>query len=120
MSKIEKFQNFENSSSVSWEYNGIEIRKMTDGRLIALQMKSGNVLIIYINREFGADNAFIYDPLGSEIVRIKNPLKDSGAICFDDAYYSDGELTLIIGHPRKRIACVIGENGETIEQYETK
>lgn len=120
MNKITDFENPDNSSFVSWRNKGEVIKKTTNGRLISLPTRGGNVLVLFISKDEGADNAVLYAPDGSMITRIHNPLKNEGAICFDDAYYVGNELTIIIGLRDRRVACVVDEEGEVKRLYETR
>ena len=117
MNKITDFENPDNSSFV---YNGEVIKKATNGRVISLPTRGGNVLVLFISKDEGADNAVLYAPDGNMITRIHNPLKNEGAICFDDAYYVGNELTLIAGLRDRRVACVVDEAGDVKRLYETR
>ena len=117
-SKIKNFQNPDDSAIASWVYDGQKIVKGTNGRLIAIKTHAGNILAVHIDKSYGSDNAFLYGPDGTVLRKIVNPVER--AVCFDDVFYTNYELTLISGSASKRVACVIDESGNLIRTYETR
>lgn len=118
MNKITDFYHAEDSSFVAWMYKGNIIKKNFSHKIYALILSGEHkILVVELNNEI--NNACIFNEDGSEFKIIQNP--DPQALCFDDVYYVNDELTLI---SRRRdasmLAVVINEQGDLIRVYETR
>ena len=119
--KISNFINVEDEGVVSWDFDGQSINKTFNGKALALPLKhSAGILVLYFYDGMGPDNAIILNPDGTEKCQVKNPCKDEGAICFEDAYYVGSELTLIVAFKAYQVACVTDYDGNLLKKYETR
>ncbi len=106
--------------SARWRFRGQLVEKCYGGPISATVLADGSGVLIIEPGADRSDNALIFDGDGSERRRISNPFASRGAICFTEAGYHRGELTLVSRLKGLEIACVIDERGSHIRQYEIR
>lgn len=107
--------------TLSWRHNGSLIEKSYPYPVYVLALDDeSSILVVEPDNEHSPDNAIIFNEDGSEKSRIINPCKGEGAICFGDAYYVNGEPTLISVTNRVPYACVVNSAGDIVRVYETR
>ena len=117
MEQIVNFRHEDDSSFVGWEYGGEVIRKLFNHNIYALLLKNNlHVLILEIAND--NNNVILLNQYGETIKKIENP--DKEALCFDDVYYINDELTLFSRRKdASMLAVVINDVGEVIRTYES-
>ena len=116
---IGAFHNPADGNSVEWTHAGKRILKHYPGPAYAIVLASQDGVLI-VEPTGAPNNAVIYNPDGTERVRLRNPMVHAGAIAFSYPYYSDGELTVNSAIPGLEFACVFDETGQLQKVFETR
>ncbi len=117
---ITNFKQANGNRTVLWEYNGKHISKNYEYVIYSLNVNNEYVVIVEPDNKFSPDNAVIYNSDGNERVRVTNPFKNKGAICFGDVYYVKNEIALVSITRRANYICIIDIDGNVQRTHETR
>lgn len=117
---VKNIKLYSSGNAIEWTLDSGVVKKTYNGRITAVALANETGVLVVEPYKGDPDNAVILDENGAERVRIANPLTGSGAICFSDAGYENGELTLISRLPGLEVACVIDERGHLVRKYEIR
>jgi hypothetical protein len=117
---ISGFQNPDNSTYVQWKLGNQLIVKRYPAVVYAVELASHCGALIVEPYDGSTDNAVIYNADGSPRIRLINPLKAQGAICFAYPYYVGAELTVVSALHGLQFGCVFDEDGRLLRTYESR
>jgi hypothetical protein len=116
---ISDFQTTTDACGISWRFDGQVVRK-NYGRPVHAVLLNDCAGVLVVEPTNLPSNAVIYNGDGTPRVRIMNPLRFRGAVCFSECGYEADKLKLIVRTAGSEYACTIDALGQTTELHEVR